>query len=375
MLLYLIKPYLLILGLSVGLHDTPKAVIAKIPFESTITYQLLQLDQVFYGDNKREVKLCKELMQTAVKRINLKYSANAIATANAKTAASILGIIDSTFTDYRFLFIDNVGENISLDFLTPALRFEADGALSYQYYNQVNEYRRFFWEKRDGQTCRLIDCDLYSEIYVGIGQMAGLPLAVVELPGHMYLRWNYSNGGYLPWDPTAGSAYADEKAITNYQVLTNYNKDFYFFNMPLNYLKAHYYNFRAGHANTDKELYNPELSREAYEASVTLRPNNPFIYNCYVWLHIRTPGLDKSLDLKKMHGYIDAAIKLEPNLLYYDAKACLYALNKDFKNAIAMEQIGLKHNDDSYHRRKEVIDRLNSFKANKFVRPVGNSEP
>lgn len=372
MFLHAIYPIVAALNIFWGLHAAPRQVASKIPFESTITYQLLQYDTVLYGNNNEEKLIFKDLMQTACKRIQAKYPSQKIATADGNMATEILSTIDSTFTDFKFLYLDNDGTDIQFDFLTATLRTDIHVRKYIMWDNQTNIYRAHYWQKNPDLSCRLIDCDLYSEVYLGIGQMLGLPLSIVQLPGHFYIRWNFNSESYLPWDVTKGVAYDNEQNIANYARLTSYNKDSYFFNFSLNDVKAYYYALRAKQLTATGDFKNLNQAKTDYEQSLKLRANLPATYSSYVWLLIKNPALDKYIDYQKLHNYIDIALTKEPNTLYYDAKACLYALSKDFKNAIATEQLALNCENDPLHWHSQAAARLESFKAGKFLRTGDN---
>lgn len=60
------------------------------------------------------------------------------------------------------------------------------------------------------QTFHIADCDIFSFIYVAIGEQLGLPISVAELPstaddsGHTYVTWSLSDGTWVSWEASIG---------------------------------------------------------------------------------------------------------------------------------------------------------------------------
>lgn len=166
-----------------------------MPFKSTIVYRMLQLDTSVYGANGAEVKLCKELMETAGRRISRSYPRSRIPALDTANAFRVLRMIDSTFTEFGFLFA-TYPEDVHFSFLTAAFRDEYAGSRNFK----NNAYREKFWQQTKRKKHRLIDCDLYSRIYIGIAQMANLPIKLVHIPNHYYVRWYYRPDAYFSWN-------------------------------------------------------------------------------------------------------------------------------------------------------------------------------
>jgi hypothetical protein len=61
---------------------------------------------------------------------------------------------------------------------------------------------------------------------------------------------------------------------------------------------------------------------------------------------------------------------LEENLNFYDAKACLYAIRGDFKQAIEIVKQGLKLKTDPYGRRQKAESHLACFLKKEVCREL-----
>ncbi|MBI3334285.1 hypothetical protein HYZ97_02260 [Candidatus Pacearchaeota archaeon] len=60
-----------------------------------------------------------------------------------------------------------------------------------------------------GLRSKKLDCDLYSLIYLGVAERCILPLSVVDLPGHWFIRWHFSPDEYLNWETTSAQEISD----------------------------------------------------------------------------------------------------------------------------------------------------------------------
>jgi tetratricopeptide (TPR) repeat protein len=52
-----------------------------------------------------------------------------------------------------------------------------------------------------GITSKEIDCDNYSTIYTAIAEVLRIPIIPVYAPGHSFVRFSFSDGSYVNWDP------------------------------------------------------------------------------------------------------------------------------------------------------------------------------
>ncbi|MBP7584361.1 MAG: tetratricopeptide repeat protein [Spirochaetes bacterium] len=54
-----------------------------------------------------------------------------------------------------------------------------------------------------------IDCDNYSALYVAIGEFLGIPIVPVYAPNHSFVRYGFTDGTYLNWEPLEMKALPD----------------------------------------------------------------------------------------------------------------------------------------------------------------------
>jgi tetratricopeptide (TPR) repeat protein len=76
------------------------------------------------------------------------------------------------------------------------------------------------------ETCNLLqadttgqiaaDCDTLSFLYLGIAEVLHLPLRLVSLPQHTFIRWHFPDNTYLNWETTANEVWTDADYLNWY---------------------------------------------------------------------------------------------------------------------------------------------------------------
>jgi hypothetical protein len=343
-----------------------------VPAESTITYTVISGDSVLLGNNRTEITQCVRLMNQAAERIRRSYSNQAIQQVDTPTAIHILSTIDSVLTEAGFLFYTSKDRHF--DFLTLAFRDHYYGADRYRW---INSYRFPYFLSLHQPYCRLIDCDLYCYIYIGIAEMLLLPLTELELPQHNFIRWNFASGHHLNWEAIDGTYHPADSTLSCYGRLQDMDeKSRRDFMRPwsANELLSYYYTLRGSKFDYDSLYLNAVKAKKDYELALSLDSSKSQALNNYVWLFVVHPEFDSEFDFGRLMRYIDRAIDIEKDLNYYDTKASLYAMVKDFQQAVKTEQEGLKVQYDPEPARKSAQKHLGWFKNGIDVRN-GNSLP
>lgn len=60
-----------------------------------------------------------------------------------------------------------------------------------------------------GLKSKKIDCDNYSALYTAIGEALEVPIVPVYAPNHSFVRFYFTDGSYLNWEPIDGLSHQD----------------------------------------------------------------------------------------------------------------------------------------------------------------------
>ncbi|MHA4811894.1 tetratricopeptide repeat protein [Flavitalea flava] len=345
------------------MFTTVKAQAVKA--ENTTTSLFITNDSDLLGANRDEIRLCQDLLNSASQRIQRNFPEADFSKLSQPGAIAVLATIDSIFTEYRFLFYTDP-KNPHFDFLTFAFRdlYPSDRYLLMEH----NLYREAYWTAHKGENCRLIDCDLYCFIYLGIAEMNGLPLTMIELPEHNFIRWNFEDGGHINWEAIEGAYHPRDNTLSCYYHLSNLNRSYYLRPWPITEVKSYYYTLRGVTYDYNKKYSNPAKAKRDYETAIRYSSNRAVTFNNMVWLYVVTPEFDASFNFPVLLAMTDSAISKINDRNYYDTRAGLYAQAGDFKKAVAAEEQGIKTLYDPDNVLKDCEEHLEWFKKKMTIR-------
>ncbi|PZR29018.1 MAG: hypothetical protein DI535_04740 [Citrobacter freundii] len=333
--------------------------------ENTITSLFIANDSDLLGKNNEEVKSCLTLLNMAGQRIQKNFPDANFSNMGKDEAISVLATIDSVFTEYRFLFYTNP-KDPHFDFLTLAFR-DLYPVNNYLWYAR-NPYRKAYWATHQEENCRLIDCDLYCFIYLGIAEMNSLPLTMIELPEHNFIRWNFEDGKYINWEVIEGAYHESETTLSCYYRLNDLNRYYYLRPWSVAEVKSYYFTLRGATFDYNPKYLNPTKAKRDYETAISYSSNRAVTFNNLVWLYVVTPAFDTSFNLNLLLAMTDSAISKINDRNYYDTKAGLYAQAGNFKMAIATEEQGLKTLYDPDNVLQDCRKHLEWFNENITIR-------
>ncbi len=185
----------------------------------------------------------------------------------------------------------------------------------------------------------LVDCDTASYLYLAIGEVLGLPLSMVDLPEHNFVRWSFDPQSYVNWETMYGSFRRNSEYrlfISDDDLVEElYNRRVYLVAMTPQDVMGYCY---AARGIKWEKLKNDERAIEDYEASIKLYPRTPFAFNNLAWLLATSPNA-KLRNGKRAVDLSQQAVAIYPDHAnYLDTLAAAYAEAGDFPKAVEIEK-------------------------------------
>ena len=135
----------------------------------------------------------------------------------AETARRFFRAVDRALVENEVIFPPD-GE---VDFLREGLGAHSLSAQDYARAEaRFANARRLPWmreNQQEGGAFAFLDCDLAAIVYLAVAERLKLPVHMVELPGHTFVRWQ-SPRVSLNWDPNDAISYPDDHYIRTWRV-------------------------------------------------------------------------------------------------------------------------------------------------------------
>jgi len=166
----------------------------------TVGHKLLQIEESYLdtagnlaSEFDRSYRFLDSILHLAEKRIKFSPSRG------GNRGRATLKKIDKLLFDLGFIMFHSV--NHLHDGIRP--RQLAEEEFRIFTINMPPAYRKKF-RKHSKPSYFFADCDVGSVIYLSIGEVIGLPVYGVNVPGHMFVRWKMKSGETLNWETQWG---------------------------------------------------------------------------------------------------------------------------------------------------------------------------
>jgi hypothetical protein len=274
-------------------------------------------------------------------------------------AQRILRQIDDVLSDHNFLY-PPAGYDVT------SLR----AALAPQRYDKTqlerilrvgfNQRRLDHARAHADQSFYIIDCDISSFLFVAIGDALGIDLHLVDLPDHMFVRWEMSDGAHVNWDTTQGAVISDKEYASDYSMKKRLRKSRVYLSSMTEREAEGFAYFLRGQRFEDRNQ--PARAIADMENAHQLYPQSTQATSELAWLYATTTGVDES-KRKASLKLAQSALELEPQCAnFWDASAAAHAANGDFPRA-AKEARKAENLADNPEDRSLFKDHRNAFKA------------
>jgi len=204
-----------------------------------------------------------------------------------------------------------------------------------------------------------VDCDLGTLLYLSVGEVIGIPLCMVEVPDHNFIRWRLRNGQYLNWDTNYGfDKFSDSEYADRYGVTADEKKHgVYLADMTVENTLGYFCFVRGLTLQRQKRL------REAvneYRSGISKYPKSPSSRNNLAWQFVSERSVQTFVSGSEAQKASEEACSLSRSHNNLDTLACVYAENGDFDLAIKTEKEAY-----SLSPHPSYLKMIHAFKAGK----------
>src|SRR5258706_2690626 len=248
----------------------------------------------------------------------------------AEQAERILRQIDQILTDHNFLYPPGGYDVTSLRASLAPQRYD-QAALERILRVGVNKPRIDPARPPPDEPFYITDCDISSFLFIGIGDALGIDLHLVDLPDHMFVRWELSGGAHVNWDTNDGAVISDKEYAADYAMGKRLRKRRVYLSSMTDREAEGFAYFLRGQRLEDrgqaaKAIADLEKARKLYPQSTQARSE-------LAWLYATAAGVDEA-QRKESLSLAKSALDLEPQCAsFWDSSAAAHAANGDFNRA------------------------------------------
>lgn len=130
-------------------------------------------------------------------------------------ALQVFRIIDSTLIQHNILYPENDESKWTKNLTEGLTPQNVDPEVLDRILGQINNSRRLRYFHRDNNIY-FMDCDIASFVYLSIAEALNLPMTMVDLPKHNFVRWILDDGTSVNWETIYGMTLSDGQYIASY---------------------------------------------------------------------------------------------------------------------------------------------------------------
>lgn len=327
----------------------------------TISHKLLQMEENAFNqkgiDYSEMYNLIDSVISISSKKINSIKKNNTII--NESIAIDILNAIEESLTELNFIvcyrterlnqaLIQTRINKSLLDFFKIRDKRENNNTIYYfDMYGEraicMTKKRLEYFNNNSTNYFYTIDCDLGAFLYLGIAEVNNLPIYLVEVPGHNFIRYQIDKNTFINWDNNSANIFSNEdfkkglsptisRKFQNSEIISNN----YLTNMTNDEVLGYHYENVARYSIENLEFKNAETQ---LDLAIKLRPYSASARNELSWMYLTNKKFNKkkysqkALILSKEVDSINSK-----NLDYKDTFACACAAEGYFNKAIEIER-------------------------------------
>jgi hypothetical protein len=200
--------------------------------------------------------------------------------------------------------------------------------------NRHNKRRSARIREHTSEPMYVNDCDTTSFLYLAIAEVIGLPLSLVEIPGHNFIRYNDGTNSF-DWETMDAVVAPPDYYKTLWRISDDLiAKRVYLAAMSRTDVIGYHFTITAevwAKKGVDRRVFDDDIK------AATLYPHGPRVWNQLAW-HLVTASDPKLRDGRAALEYATRAVSISrtPNLL--DTLACAQAEVGNFERAKEIEE-------------------------------------
>lgn len=307
----------------------PPPTTATTTPEPTIAHRLLELE-LEETSNPAARQLLDGLINRAARSFgNLRPEEQELAEARRFFRA-----VDATLVEAGVIFPPTGKVELLRDALTPRNPSAAELQRVSQDFANVRRSQSIQAARAAGEPLYYFDCDLAAIVYLAVAERLKLPVSLVEVPGHNFVRWQ-SPATTMNWDPNDAASKSDQQFARMTGVTREDQIVFgYLENRTPERIRS-YWLTRRGQRKASEGKFAAALAD--FRAAVTTAPDDLAAQNELAWLLATSPDpqLRNGQEASAIAGQLVARTR---RINWLETFAAARAEAGDFFQAIAIEE-------------------------------------
>jgi hypothetical protein len=200
----------------------------------------------------------------------------------------------------------------------------------------------------------------YCILYLLVGEALHLPIGLIEVPGHNFVRWTFSDGTYLNFETTDGVEMSDADYRQSFGIPNDIIKPDLMMNALSRDDVMGYVRYLRGRGWDQKGDY--AKARRDYLESVRLRPATPEARDYLAFSYATCPS-PSCRDSWQALSLAQEDVAIWRRAVYLDTLACAHAADGDFSAALRQAKEVAAFSDD-------FSDDFKAIRARQLCSPV-----
>ena len=329
---------------------------------NTIAHRIIKLEETLIDDSLIDYSEMYSLIDSLIEYSSTKI--RKIKQSNLserKKGIQIVKAIDQSLTELNFLVFIKIQllsegltkRKVNRDEIRLTPR-KIGGVKYYTHFGDIMNYNNYgmlfltkkrldHFEKNNSEYYHFVDCDLGSFLYLAIAEVNNLPMHLVEVPKHNFIRYQINDNEFFNWDINAAGIFSNEEyakgdspTVSTPISEQDLKDSVYLMNMSNDEILEYTYGL-IGYWMSEKGSINKV--ENIYKSALMDLPDSPLIMNNLSWLYLTNKEFnDPKFYTKAYELSVKVDSILPNNLTYKDTYSCACAAIGDFKKALEIEK-------------------------------------